>query len=93
VLFPPLAIAALVHKAVHVRTEGAGTWRAAQAGVLPVLLSFALAGTLVVSGPPAWSRWLGLRDEPAMRTPFAFLAVALALLPFVWWMRRAGRTR
>jgi len=93
VLCPPLAVAALVLRAVHARMGSPGTWRMVQAGVLLVLLSFVLAGALVVCGPSAWSHWLGLRDEPVTWAPFAFLAVALALPPSVWWIRRAGRSR
>lgn len=93
VLCPPLVIAALVLRAVHARMGSPGTWRTVQAGVLLVLLSFVVAGTLVVFGPSAWSHWLGLRGEPVMWAPFAFLAVALALPPSVWLMRRPGRSR
>ena len=50
-----------------------------------VVVSFALAFAFVAWAPPGLGPGLGMRDEPVMWAPFAFIAVAFAFPVAAWW--------
>lgn len=52
---------------------------------LLLVLSTVIAFLFVAFSPSAFGRHLGVRDSPFMWAPFAFIAVALALAPAIWW--------
>ena len=58
-----------------------------------VVVSFALAFAFVAWGPPGLGPSLGMRDEPVMWAPFAFIAVALAFPIAAWWASRRQPVR
>jgi hypothetical protein len=86
VLLPALVLGLVALFAYRVRA-GANVLRTVQAGTVMTSLSFALCMVFVLYGPAGLPRWLGLRDSPVVWAPFAFVAVLLALLPSIWWMR------
>jgi ATP/ADP translocase len=84
-LLPPLVLASVAlvlllrrrtHRTVH-RTLGAVT--------ILVVVSFVLAFAFVAWAPPGLGPGLGMRDEPVMWAPFAFIAVAFAFPVAAWW--------
>lgn len=92
VLLPPLAIASAV--LVFLGRRGQSRYakrRRVEAWLLLLVLSALLAFVLAAWSPTPLGRYIGIQDTPFMWAPFAFIAVALALVPAAWWSGRGGR--
>lgn len=91
VLFPPDMLAIGVLLALHGMSESRSRSRSRTIGAVLILLVASVCFSLVmVVAPPGLG--LGIRDEPIMWAPFAFIAVAFALPMAVWWSVR-GQSR
>ena len=91
VLFPPWVLGAAVLVTLHRKRRRRSFCRTIEATGLLCSVSFALALAMLVTTPPGFGRLVGLRDEPVMWAPFAFIAVALVLPLAIWWASRARR--
>lgn len=89
VLFPPDVLAIGVLLALHGMSESRSRSRTIGA-VLILLVASVCFSLVMVVAPPGLG--LGIRDEPIMWAPFAFIAVAFALPMAVWWSVR-GKSR
>ena len=92
VLFPPLVLAIMVLLVLHRRNAHRSVGRTAGASLILVLASICIALGLVAFGPSGLGSYIGIRDEPIMWAPFAFIAVALALPVAIWWAARGVRS-
>lgn len=89
VLVPPFAIVSIVLASLGRRGPAPyARHRRVEAWLLMLVLSVLLGFAFVVWSPATIGRHIGIQDTPFMWAPFAFIAVALALVPAVWW---AGR--
>ena len=92
VLFPPLALASVILMRLGRRSPSQhATRRRVQAWLLLLVLSVLLGFAFVVWSPTTIGRYIGIQDTPVMWAPFAFIAVALALVPAVWWAGRGAQ--
>lgn len=92
VLLPPILIASVVLAFVgRGGSSRYATRRRIEAWFLMLVLSVLLGFALIVWSPAKLGRYIGIQDTPFMWAPFAFVAVALALIPALWWASRGGR--
>ena len=87
-LMPPLVLGLGGLLFFQRRVAGVSRSRRAQSCVLLLVLSYLFAFAEVALGPTWMGRYLGIRDNPVMWAPFAFLAVAAALPFSIWWTSR-----
>jgi hypothetical protein len=91
VLLPPLLLATSILVFVHRRNADRTLRRTAGGVFLLVTFSACIAIGLLVFSPAQLGRYIGIRDNPIMWAPFAFIAVALALPVAMWWVGRQAR--
>jgi hypothetical protein len=87
-LLPPLVLASTALVLLCRRPARRTVSHTVGAVTILVVFSFSLAFAFVALGPPGPGPSLGLRDEPVMWAPFAFIAVALAFPLAAWWASR-----
>ncbi|WP_066261223.1 hypothetical protein [Hydrogenophaga flava] len=88
VLLPPWVLATAVLAALHVSSGTSSLARTGAAVLILLSVSASLALLLLMAGPSGWGSRMGLRDEPVLWAPFAFISVACALPLAIWWLRR-----
>ena len=91
VLLPPLLLTTRILVFVYRRSAGWSLRRTAGGVFLLVTFSACIALGLLVFSPAQLGRYIGIRDNPNMWAPFAFIAVALALPFAMWWVGRQAR--
>ncbi|WP_436137452.1 hypothetical protein [Acidovorax sp. LjRoot74] len=87
-LLPPLLLATGFLFLLHKRNPGRTVRRTIGAVAVLFLVSMCFAVGMIILGPASLNRYLGMRDEPFMWAPFAFIATFLALPFAVWWVSR-----
>lgn len=87
-LVPPLVFAGVALVFLGRKRTRHSACQSVVAVAILVVVSVALASAFVAWGPVGSGSSLGVRDEPVMWAPFAFIAVALAFPIAAWWALR-----